>query len=104
MDIHLKRELGLKNMMTPNGKTFEVVTSLRNTLFELRWKEGGELPAALKGNRYTGRQRAEEAARSFLAGVWNKEVTEYEKGVAESERRRTATAKKAATDGDSNAN
>jgi hypothetical protein len=63
----------------PGGRTLEVVAIVNTSLYGLRFKEGGTLPAHLDGAMFTTPDKAQEAADAYVATFKAKQAKMEEK-------------------------
>lgn len=54
---------------TPGGAQLQITKCPDTVGYEMSWRHGGEMPAALKG-WYTSYSKAEVAARTYLHQLW----------------------------------
>jgi hypothetical protein len=63
----------IERMLTPGGKTVEVVKIANSSLYGLRFKDGGVMPQDEGVDGYfTKPKMAEDAAKQYLRRFWEK--------------------------------
>ena len=68
-EMQAKKEEGMKNFQTPEGKTLALRHVANTSLYRVVFEGGGEMPESLKG-MFTGIKEANEAIRKYLEKRW----------------------------------